>query len=153
MRVPPRTLQIDKKDTISSKKYKKEIENFYFNYDVVSDIENRAVIQTVLLDKDVFSLIKTLRERSLSVNDSLNILNNREDLFHELIEKKFIFETKGYVYIFSDVRFIKFNPFYIIEKLVERYKNQIISLNEYLAHLKLLAMPSKNAITNDYEII
>jgi hypothetical protein len=94
-----------------------------------------------------------LRNESLSVNDCLSILNNKEDLFNELIEKKFIFEIKGFVYIFSDVRFIKFNPFYIIEKLVERYKNHEISLNEYLAHLKLLAMPSKDAITIDYEII
>jgi len=153
MRVPPKSIPIDEEDNISLKKYKKELENFYFNYNVIYEIENKTVIQTVLLDKEVFSLIKNLREKFMSVNDCLNILNNREDLFNELIEKNFIFETKGNVYIFSDVRFIKFNPFYIIEKLVDRYRNEEISLNEYLVHLKLLAEQSRDVISLDYEIV
>ncbi|GAI83614.1 unnamed protein product, partial [marine sediment metagenome] len=131
MRIPPKSLPMAKEEDQISRKYKKELENFYYNYDVISEIENRTIIQSILLDKDVFSLIRTLREENLSVNECLSILNNREELFNELIDKKFIFETKGFVYIFSDIRFIKFNPYYIIEKLVERYQKQEISLNEY----------------------
>jgi len=153
MRIPPKSLPMDKEEDLISRKYKKELENFYYNYDIVSEIENKTIIQSVLLDKDVFSLIKTLRKKNLTVNDCLNILNNREELFNELIAKKFIYETRGFVYIFSDVRFIKFNPYYIIEKLVERYQKQEISLNEYLTHLKLLNGQTKDTLSIDYEIV
>lgn len=153
MRIPPKSLPMDKEEDLISRKYKKELENFYYNYDIVSEIENKTIIQSVLLDKDVFSLIKTLRKKNLTVNDCLNILNNREELFNELIAKKFIYETRGFVYIFSDVRFIKFNPYYIIEKLVERYQKQEISLNEYLTHLKLLSGQTKDTLSIDYEIV
>lgn len=152
-RIPPKSLPVDKNDAILLRKYKNSLENFYFNYDIISDIENRTIIQTVLLDKDVFSLIKTLREGRVSVNDCLSILNNKQELLNELLEKKFIFEAKGFVYLFSDVRFIKFKPYFIIERLVERYKNQDISLNEYLAHLKLLNEYIKSPTSIDYEIV
>ena len=153
MRIPPKSLPMAKEEDQISRKYKKELENFYYNYDVVSEIENRTIIQSILLDKDVFSLIRTLREESLTVNDCLSILNNRGELFNELIDKKFIYETKGFVYIFSDIRFIKFNPYYIIEKLVERYQKQEISLNEYLTHLKLLSEQTRDKLSIDYEIV
>jgi len=152
-RIPPKSLPVDKNDAILLRKYKNSLENFYFNYDIISDIENRTIIQTVLLDKDVFSLIKTLREGRVSVNDCLSILNNKQELLNELLEKKFIFEAKGFVYLFSDVRFIKFKPYFIIERLVERYKNQEISLNEYLVHLKLLTEQLNAHSIIDYEII
>ena len=152
-RIPPKNLPIDKNDAILSKKYKDSLENLYFNYDIISDIENRTIIQTVLLDKDAFSLVKTLREGRVSVNDCLNILNNKQELLNELLEKKFIFEAKGFVYLFSDVRFIKFKPYFIIKRLVERYKNQDISFNEYLAHLKLLTENIKSPTSIDYEIV
>jgi hypothetical protein len=153
MRIPPKSLPMDKEADLISKKYKKELENFYYNYDIVSEIKNKTIIQSVILDRDVFSLIKTLRKENLTVNECLNILNNREELFNELLEKKFIYETKGLVYIFSDVRFIKFKPFYIIKKLVKRYQKQEISLNEYLAHLKLLSEKFKETVSIDYEIV
>ena len=87
------------------------------------------------------------------MNESLSILNNKEELFNELINKNFIFEAKGLVYLFSDVRFIKFKPYYIIEKLVERYNNQEISLNEYMAHLKLLSEQIEEPLSINYEIV
>jgi len=83
----------------------------------------------------------------------LNVLNNKQELLNELLEKQFIFEAKGYIYLFSDVRFIKFKPYFIVKRLLERYKNQDISLNEYLAHLKLLAVDFETPISLDYEII
>jgi len=153
MRIPPKSLPMDSVGDLISKKYKKELENFYYNYDIVSEIENKTIIQSVLLDKDVFSLIKALRKENLTVNECLNLLSNREELFNVLLAKKFIYEAKGFVYIFSDVRFIKFNPYYIIEKLVERYQKQEISLNEYLTHLKLLSEQTKDVKSIDYEIV
>ena len=98
-------------------------------------------------------MIKALRTENLTVNECLILLSNREELFNELLAKKFIYEAKGVVYIFSDVRFIKFNPYYIIEKLVERYQKQEISLNEYLTHLKLLSEQTKDVKSIDYEIV
>ena len=152
-RVPPSILPIDKNDANLTKKYKDSLENFYFSYDLISDLENRIIIQTVLLDKDVFSLIKTLRKGKLSFNECLNVLNNNQELLNKLLEKQFIFEAKGYVYLFSDVRFIKFKPFFVVQRLLERYKHQEISLNEYLAHLKLLAEDIEIPVSLNYEII
>ena len=137
-RIPPNTLPQNQLEQNFYRKYKESLKNFYLGYTNISDLENKNIIQTVLLNKDVFLLIKTLREKHLSITDCLNILNNKEELFNELIDKKFIFEAKGYVYSFSDVRFIKFYPSYIIKRLVKRYNNHEISLNEYMTHLKLL---------------
>lgn len=152
-RIPPKELPEEQIEKSFLKKYKEELKKFFSNYNNLSDIENRTIIQTVLLDKDVFSLIKTLRERSVSVNDCLNILNNKEELFNELLEKKFIYEAKGFVFIFSDVRFIKFSPYYIINELVKRYNSQEISLNEYLAHLKVLTEQIEGSLSIDYDIV
>ncbi|MHA2185459.1 MAG: hypothetical protein ACXAAI_10710 [Promethearchaeota archaeon] len=153
IRIPPSHLPSFENDPHGLKKYKDSLDEFYFNYDVISDIENKTIIQTVLLDREVFTLIKNLRKKSLSVNDCLNVINNNEELFSELIDKKFIFESKGFVHIFSDVRFTKFKPYFIIDLLVKRYRNQEMSLNEYLAHLKLLSEHFKDPKYVDYEIV
>ncbi|TFG05931.1 MAG: hypothetical protein EU539_08775 [Promethearchaeota archaeon] len=90
----------------------------------------------------------------MSVTNCLDILNNNEDLFNELIEKRIIYETKGIVLLLSDIRFIKFTPYYIIEKINKRYKNKDISFNEYFSHLKLLTEHyDKNENIIEYEII
>jgi hypothetical protein len=153
IRIPPSQLPGFENNPLGLKKYKDSLDEFYFNYDVISDIENKTIVQTVLLDREVFMLIKNLRKNSLSVNDCLNIINNNEELFSELIDKRFIFESKGFVYIFSNVRFIKFKPYYIIDLIIQRYKNQEMSLNEYLAHLKLLTERFKDPLSADYEIV
>jgi len=153
-RIPPNKLPQNQLEQNIFRKYKENLKNYYLGYNNISDIENKTIIQTVLLNKDVFLLIKTLREKDLSITDCLNILNNKEELFNELLDKKFIFEAKGYVYSFSDVRFIKFYPSYIIKRLVKRYNNHEISLNEYITHLKLLTeqLDSQTQEVN-YEIV
>ncbi|MFX1419844.1 MAG: hypothetical protein ACFE9N_13075 [Promethearchaeota archaeon] len=152
-RIPPNNLPKEQMEEDSLKKFKKALKNYYFEHYNLSDFEDKTVIQTVLFDKDVFSLIKILRKKHLTVNECLNILNNKEELFNGLIDKNFIYETKGFVYLFSDVRFIKFSPYYIIEKLIERYQSQEISLNEYIAHLKLLTEQMAEPLSIDYEIV
>ncbi len=153
-RIPPKKLPQNQLEQSIFRKYKENLKNYYLGYNNISDIENKTIIQTVLLNKDVFLLIKTLREKDLSITDCLNILNNKEELFNELLDKKFIFEAKGYVYCFSDVHFIKFYPSYIIKRLVKRYNNHEISLNEYITHLKLLTeqLDSQTQEVN-YEIV
>ncbi len=152
-RIPPENLPSEQLELKDLNKFKDSLKKYYFDYYNLSDFENKTIIQTVLFDKDVFSLIKTLREKRLTVNECLNILNNREELFDELLDKKFIYETKGFVYLFSDVRFIKFSPFYLMEKLSDRYQNKEISLNEYIAHLKLLTKKMEEPFSLDYEIV
>ncbi len=152
-RIPPKNLPTEQMEENLLRKFKESFKNYYYDYYNISDYENKTILQTVLFNKDVFSLLKTLRDKFLTVNECLNLLNNKEELFNELISKKFLYEAKGYVYLFSDVRFIKFNPNYIIEKLVERYQNQNISLNEYMAHLKLLTEQFEEPLSIDYEIV
>ena len=153
IRIPPDNLPSGQMEENLLRKFKLALKKYYQEYYNASDFENKTIMQTVLFNKDVFSLLKTLRKKQITVNDCLNILNNKEELFNELIDKKFIFEAKGQVYLFSDVRFIKFSPYYILEKLVERYQNQEISLNEYITHLKLLTEKIEEPLSVDYEIV
>jgi len=152
-RIPPKNSPSGQMGENILMKFKEALKRYYLDYYNMSNIENKTIIHTVLFNKDVFSLLKTLRENHMTVNDCLNILNNKEELFTELLEKKFIYETKGFVYLFSDIRFIKFSPYYIIEKLVDRYHNQEISLNEYMIHLKLLTEQMEDNFSLDYEIV
>ena len=135
IRVPPKNLPKDTTDEKIVKRYIKEFTKFYFSYDSGKEIENKRLFN-FLLDKEVYELIKSLRKTDLSVNDCLMILNNKEELFSELLEAKIIFESKGMVFLFSDIRFIKFVPYYILRKLNIRYEKQEISLNQYISHIE-----------------
>ena len=133
--------------------YKENIMKFFANYDCISEIENKTIIN-FLMNKEVYSLLEKLRKESLTVSNCLDILNNKEDLFNELLNKKLLYEARGIVHLFSDIRFIKFTPLYVIEKLSKRYNRQEISLNEYLTHIKLLiSQYEKGKSILDYEII
>ena len=133
--------------------YQEKLINFYSNYNCASEIENKTIIN-FLMNKDNYRLLRKLREKSLSVSDCIDLLNNKEDQFNELLEKEFIYEAKGKVLLFSDIRIIKFTPFYIIESLSKRYKNRQISINEYITHLKILTEKyNLEQSLIDYEII
>jgi hypothetical protein len=152
-RVPPKKIPIENIEEKVLKKYKKEFVRFYSNYDFNQEIEHKDIIK-YLLDSEIYDLIKELRKKDLTVNECLSILNNKEELFDELLDKKFIFEAKGGVFLFSDIRFIKFTPYYIFKSLVNRYKNQQISLNQYLSHIELLIDRLETKPENfDYTII
>jgi hypothetical protein len=157
MRIPPKNLLISSEDKESEEDleiFKEKMKLFYFNYDGVPEIENKTVILFLVNNHEVYDLLKALREKNLSVSESLNILGNDEDLFSEMNEKQIIFESKGTVYLLSDFRFIKFTPYYIIKKLIKRYNNQDISLDEYHAHLKMLmGHYQEQQLLIDYEII
>lgn len=149
MRVPPENLP-----TFLKKTEKEDLQTIRTNFMSVhhelnynSEIENKNLIN-FLMDKDVFSLLKILREKPLLVIECLNILNNNEELFNELIEKKIIYENKGIVYLFSDLRFIKFTPYYLVKNLLKRHKNDEISSDQFFFHINLLAQNEK-----EYEIL
>jgi hypothetical protein len=154
-RMPPLSLPILQSEVEKSvlEDYKAKLMAFYANYNYSAEIENKNII-SILMDKDVYSLLKTLRTSNLSVNDCLNILNNKEELFNELIENNLIYEAKGIVYLFSDFRIFKFTPFYIMQKLWRRFKEQNISYDQYITHLQLLTddLGIKTSHT-DYEIV
>jgi len=148
-RIPPEKLPEIIEDDQILKRYKQELIQFFSNYEYAKVIQDKS-LTGFLIDKDIYNLIKELRHRSFTVNECLNSLNNKEDLFAELLEKKIIFEAKGFCFLFSDIRFIKFTPFYVINNLNKRYQEKNISLDQYHAHLKLLL--DKSSIDN-YSII
>jgi len=153
MRIPSDNFPDDKIDEKISKKFRKEIIKFYTNYNCSEEIESKLIV-SLLIDSDVYNLIKALRKSELTVNDSLNLLNNREDLFEELLETKIIFEAKGFVFLFTDIRFVKYTPIYLIKILPMRYKKGEISFDQYLHHLKLLINPFKEKSSFlDYTVI
>lgn len=156
VRIPPKELHIPPNDKYIEeilKDYKKKLMQFYYNIDLINKIDNKSIIN-FFLDNDIRTLLKILRDRRLSVSECLNILNNKEELFNELLEQNVIYEAKGFVYLFSDIRFIKFTPYYLIEKLAKRYQDQEISLDEYITHLKLLIEQLGDHLSYmDYEIV
>ncbi len=153
MRIPPKNLPDDETNKTIASKFEEEFVNFYSNYNCNQEIDSKIIIN-FLIDNDVYNLIRTLRKNELTVNECLNFLNNREELFEELLEKKILFEARGNVYLFTDIRFIKYTPYYILEILPSRYKNQEISLDQYIYHLKLLIsqLKVKSSIL-DYTVI
>ena len=153
MRIPPKKLPDEETDEKVANKYKEEFVKFYSSYNCSQEIDSMVIIN-FLIDNDVYNLIRTLRINELTVNDCLTCLNNREELFEELLEKKIIFEAKGNVYLFTDIRFIKYTPYYIIKILPSRYKNQEISLDQYMCHLELLISQLKDKSSFlDYTVI
>jgi len=152
IRIPPKNLPGGIEDDVL-KNYREKLINFYTNYDCASEIETKTALN-FLMDKNIYKLLETLRENRLTVSECLDILNNREDLFNEVLDNEFVYEAKGFVYLLSDVRFIKFSPYYIIKRLSKRYKDQEISSDEYFTHLKLLTEQfSKESKLIDYEIL
>jgi len=153
MRIPPKKLPDEETDENVANKYKKEFVKFYSSYNCSQEIDSMVIVN-FLIDNDAYNLIRALRINELTVNDCLTRLNNREELFEELLEKKIIFEAKANVYLFTDIRFIKYTPYYIIKILPSRYKNQEISLDQYLCHLELLVSQLKDKSSFlDYTII
>jgi len=153
MRIPPKKLPDEETDGKIANKFKKELVKFYSSYNCSKEIDSMVIVN-FLIDNDVYNLIKTLRKNELTVNDCLSYLNNREELFEELLEKKIIFEAMGNVYLFTDIRFIKYTPYYIIKILPSRYKNQEISLDQYKCHLELLISQLKDKPSFlDYTVI
>ncbi|MBD3197859.1 MAG: hypothetical protein GF317_22600 [Candidatus Lokiarchaeota archaeon] len=132
--------------------YKKELVEFYENYDCSQEDDIKLIINLVI-DKNVFPLIKALREDVLSVNRCLNMLNNNEGLFNELLENRFIFEAKGYIFLMTDIRYIKYLPYYIVERLDSRYKQGKISINEFLVHLTIISDRQQEKQNEHYELI
>ena len=153
MRVPPKKITTENIEEIVPDKFKEKLVNFYSNYNCNQEIDNKALIN-FLNDNEVYELVRTLRTTVLTVNDCLNCLSNREELFEELQEKNIIFEALGKVYLFTDIRFIKFTPYYILKILPSRYKNQEITLDQYLTHLDLLmGQFNENSTLLDYIVI
>jgi hypothetical protein len=154
IRIPPTKFpKLYNENTEVIDDFNDKILKFYANYDCISEIEDKTLIN-FLMDKEVYALLQIMRYNDVSVSNCLEILGNKEDLFNELLNKKIIYEARGIVSLFSDIRFLKFTPYYIINTLSKRYKSQEISLNQYLTHIKLLTTQYENqpSILN-YEII
>jgi len=132
--------------------YKNALINFFNTFNCTQE-HNLTIILNLLSDKSVLVLIKSLREKHLSVKKTLNILNNNEGLFNELLEKQFIYESKGMVFLLTDIRFIKFIPSFMIKQLTSKYKQREISSNEYLTHVEILMKTLLDNSSIHYEIV
>jgi hypothetical protein len=158
IRIPPKNsagffddISIDNKKEIFES-YKNVIIKFFKHYDSTQP-DNLDINLMFLLNQNIFKLLKLLRKSSMLISEGLNILNNNEALLNELIEKQFIFEAKGYIFLLTDVRFLKFLPTYIINRLNLRYQDNSISLNEYLYHTQLLLEKVLKSGIFEYQII
>lgn len=132
--------------------YRKILAQQFIEQECETKIDNKSVIQ-LLYDKTISELIKNLRKSPLSVKKCLDILGNRIDLFNELIEDQYIFEMKGRVLLLSDIRFIKFTPLYLFQKLQQRYEKNKISFDELIMHINILANKIQIQPESQYLII
>ncbi|MBD3342277.1 MAG: hypothetical protein GF353_24465 [Candidatus Lokiarchaeota archaeon] len=154
IRIPPTMLpNKPENDTDAKLSFNNKVNDFFAGYDVISEKEKKDIIK-FLIYPEIHNILEKLREGSVSVSECLEILNNKEELFSELLSKHFVFESKGYVSLLSDIRFIKFKPYYVIKKLFDRYEKHEISFDQYTQHLKLLLNGFKNDTElTDYEIV
>ena len=141
-RIPPKIIksdigQQDKSIADFSEDMSNKLKNFFINFDCIPEIKDNSLI-SLLFDEKIFNLIKVLRKKSISVLKTLSILENKQGIFEDLIEKKIIIEKAGRVYLFSDVRFITFIPLFLIKDLKSRYKNLEITSDQYLTHIEVL---------------
>lgn len=132
--------------------YDHSLIEFFNTYDCTRE-EDTNMILMFLLNKNVYLLLKELRIKPIPISNALNILNNNEELLNELLEQEFIFEMKGYIFLLTDIRFIKFTPTYMISRLNTRFKEDNLSLEGYLTHLELLLEEITTNGTLNYQII
>jgi len=132
--------------------YDHSLIEFFKTYDCTRE-EDTNMILMFLLNKNVYLLLKELRIKPIPISNALNILNNNEELLNELLEQEFIFEMKGYIFLLTDIRFIKFTPTYMISRLNTRFKENNLSLEGYLTHLELLLEEITTNGTLNYQII
>lgn len=132
--------------------YDHSLIEFFNDYDCTREDDTNMILM-FLLNKNVYLLLKELRVKPLPISQALNILNNNEDLMNELLEQHFIFEKMGYIFLLTDVRFIKFTPTYLLSRLNSRYEKNNLSLEGYLTHLELLLEEITTEGTLNYQII
>ncbi|MGQ4876172.1 MAG: hypothetical protein ACP6IY_19060 [Promethearchaeia archaeon] len=156
MRLPPikfpKNMEIELKKNNFFIKYSERLTEIFLKDGFLNNVENKSII-TYFIEKGVFNLIKTLRERTISVDKCINMLDNRTELFEELLEKMYIFEDKGIVFLLSDLRFVKFTPIYMFNRLRKRIEDNSISLDELLQYLKILSKEINNKSDLSYKII
>ena len=154
MRLPPKQIvdsDLFGEDEKSLAKYREKIRDYYIKKNCEGFIDEKKILK-YLTNKDILRLIKELRTKSISVKSCLGILNNREDIFEDLLEENYIYEVKGEIFLFSDIRFIKFTPVYILEDLIKRYEREEIGKEEFLIHLQLLAQDKKESPELHFQI-
>jgi len=144
-------LEIEDKNEII-KNYKTALIQFFKNYDSTQQ-DNMDLLLTFLPNLYVSKFLKLLRDKPMPISEALNVLNNNEALLSELIEKKILFEAKGYVFLLTDIRFLKFLPIYLIKRLNLRYREGRISLDEYLGHNKLILEEFIKSNHYSYQVI
>jgi len=149
IRIPPNfsTLNLGhkkiagKKLKVSSKKFYKDyinkLKEFFTNFDNISEIKDNT-LYALFFNENIYNLIKKLRETTIPVEKALIVLEDKQELFNDLLDKTIILERKGMIYLFSDIRFISFLPIFILKNLKERYDNMEITSDQYVTHVEIL---------------
>ncbi len=119
------------------KDYVKKLEVFFTNFDIISENKDNT-LYALFFNENIYNLIKSLRETNIPVEEALMILEDKQELFDDLLDKTIILERKGILYLFSDIRFVSFLPIFILKNLKERYDNLEITSDQYVTHIEIL---------------
>ena len=161
VRIPPNQMdfnlnekkgKIKKSQETLHKSILKKLNEFFTNFDIISEIKNNS-LYTLFFDETTYNLIRILRKKSITIEEALSLLENKQEIFEDLLDKEIIIERKGVVYLFSDIRFISFLPIFILKNLMDRYNNLEITSDQYIAHIEILLAELNKKKKEIYKII
>lgn len=149
IRTPVRKLIYDARNdsadpTISSR-YIEAVEKFFSNYHPTP--EDISKISALITDPEIYSLIKSLRENHMLKEELLKDRKNKGEYVKEALSKVLdsnLAETiidadsKEWLCLISDIRFIPFFPEYIIDVIRQKWNNGHIDQKQAIRYLDLL---------------
>ncbi len=119
----------------------KEIEDLFSREQILSDKELHYLLP-LFENFQTLQLIKLLSLKNgsgIAYEVVIELLRDDKKLLNDLHENRIIFNDKDqFVYLLSEIHFQRFSPQYLIPILKKRYENGEISMNQLLAHMKLI---------------
>ncbi|MHA1409947.1 MAG: hypothetical protein ACTSQY_06525 [Candidatus Odinarchaeia archaeon] len=128
-----------------SKSYLTQVESFFKNYD--PNQEDVMKLAKLYADPEIYSLIKLLRAGPIKEEEIASkcdiVQRDLKTLLKTLENVKVITKIKdedgnNWVFLLSDLKFIKFYPEYLIDIIKQRWNEGSIQQNQALRHLDFL---------------
>ncbi|MHA1672851.1 MAG: hypothetical protein ACTSYI_04430 [Promethearchaeota archaeon] len=119
----------------------KEIEDLFSREQILSDTELHQFLPLFenLQTLHLTNLLSLKNGNGIAYDTAIELLRDDKKLLSDLHENKIIYNDKDqFVYLLSEIHFQRFSPQYLIPILDIRYKNEEISMNQLLAHLKFI---------------
>ena len=129
---PPKIVEIEEKIT-----------NYFSTPQIIDDdlIQDIVNIHQQPGVKELISLLREDVPNGIDYEIALTIVKNNLAIMEELERFSFIYvyEEKR-VFLFSNLKFVKFNPSYLIQILKKRYESKEISLEQLIHQIEIISI-------------